>query len=198
MTIAIACSCKPCQLGCQSRTCANTSTACRGAKLTNTDIEQHKNALHEDDKYRYDTDYPDDELKEGCLKLYGEEKAAGTELVAIIGRLREYVEKQEEIRSEQRRQQWATQAQQERAARENRLLIGADISWTEHPSNKKTYCRINGRLYHAVQANGPAKRWQLYRVKDFNDERGVRVGDYQNRNEGMKVLKKIAFERDIL
>ena len=36
--------------------------------------------------------YPNEELKAGCLALYGTEKAQGTELTAIIGALQEHIE----------------------------------------------------------------------------------------------------------
>ncbi len=40
--------------------------------------------------------YPNDDLKTGCLALFESEKAQGTELIAIIGALQEYIELEEE------------------------------------------------------------------------------------------------------
>lgn len=52
-----------------------------GPSLTGTDVEQRLRAFEDEEYYSY----PKEELKSGCLAIYGQEKLAGTELPAIIG-----------------------------------------------------------------------------------------------------------------
>jgi len=54
-----------------------------GPALTHTDVVQRLRAFWEEPW----AEYPDEELKAGCLALYEREKAFGTELPAIIGAL---------------------------------------------------------------------------------------------------------------
>lgn len=68
-----------------------------GPRLTTTDVEQRLRAMQEEDH-----SWPDDELKHGCLALYEREKAAGTEMMAIIGAKQEHIEQEEE----RRRNEW--------------------------------------------------------------------------------------------
>jgi hypothetical protein len=63
-----------------------------GQQLTMTDVAQRLKALEEEEHY----DYPREELQAGCLVIYENEKAEGTELPAIIQVLRDYVEKEED------------------------------------------------------------------------------------------------------
>jgi hypothetical protein len=74
-----------------------------GPKLTRADVSGRFRALLEDE---YCFEYPRHELKEGCLEIYRREKADGTELPAIIQRLREYVEKEEERLHHDQREFW--------------------------------------------------------------------------------------------
>ena len=93
-----------------------------GPQLTKTDVAQRLNALQEEEYFNY----PRAELQPGCLALYEKEKAEGTELPAIIGLLRDHVEREEErIRVDEfeRHQQWR---EDDRKSREHRLLSGAD------------------------------------------------------------------------
>ncbi|BCG73362.1 hypothetical protein MesoLj113a_45200 [Mesorhizobium sp. 113-1-2] len=69
-----------------------------GPQVTTTDVSQRLRAF-EDDEY---FSYPKEELRPGCLTLCGKERAEGTELPAIIGLLRDHVEREEErLRVEQ-------------------------------------------------------------------------------------------------
>jgi hypothetical protein len=63
-----------------------------GPNLTATDVAQRLKAFEEEDHWNY----PKEELQAGCLALYGKEKAEGTELPAIIGLIRDHVEREEE------------------------------------------------------------------------------------------------------
>ncbi|AWI62463.1 hypothetical protein AB395_00006841 (plasmid) [Sinorhizobium fredii CCBAU 45436] len=57
-----------------------------------TDVAQRLREF-EEDPY---TNYPNDDLRDGCLAIFAQEKAEGTELPAIIGLLSEHVEREEE------------------------------------------------------------------------------------------------------
>lgn len=66
--------------------------------------------------------YPDEDLRGGCLAIFAREKAEGTELPAIIGLLSEYVEgEQQRIRLE-RVARYKRMRAQERQEAEQRLL----------------------------------------------------------------------------
>jgi hypothetical protein len=89
-----------------------------GPPLTTTDVAQRLKAFEDEQYYAY----PNEELQPGCLAVYEKEKAEGTELPAIVGLLRDHVEREEErIRVEQQDgyQRWQ---EQDRIAREQRLL----------------------------------------------------------------------------
>jgi hypothetical protein len=55
--------------------------------LTQTDVLQRMRAFWEEPW----AEYPNEDLRAGCLELYEIEKTQGTELPAIIGALQEYV-----------------------------------------------------------------------------------------------------------
>ncbi len=160
-----------------------------GPALTTTDVVQRLKAFEEEEFYSY----PKEELQAGCLALYTKEKAEGTELSAIIGLLREYVEREEErLRNEQnqRHQEWR---ERDRVAREQRLLSGADCGWTQLPKSLHWYCRKNGRTYRLSPAN--EKMWNLYRVNAVSDEeKGVLLGTYRQRGDATKAIKQIAYK----
>jgi hypothetical protein len=63
-----------------------------GPPLTLTDIKQRLRALWEE----LSEQYPDESLKKGCLTLYEAEKVQRTEFIAIVGAIREHVEREEE------------------------------------------------------------------------------------------------------
>lgn len=109
-----------------------------GPVLTETDVSQRLKAY--EDELRT---WPKDELKDGCQALYAAEKAEGTELPAILGRLREYVEN-EEVRLFEERQRAYRQSQEDnRVAQEARLLSGADCKWTQIKGSRHWYCRVS-------------------------------------------------------
>jgi hypothetical protein len=130
-----------------------------GPALTTTDVAQRLKALEEEEH-----EYPKEELQVGCLAIYEKEKAEGTELPAIIQLLRGHVEKEEDRRREE-----------DRVAREQRLLSGADCGWTQLQKSPHWYCRTNGRTYRASPTKD--KMWNLHRVNAVSDdEEGHLIG----------------------
>ena len=159
-----------------------------GPALTITDVAQRLRAF-EDEEYHA---YPKEELRAGCLALYEKEKAASTELPAIIGLLRDHVEREEERlhnEQEQRHREWR---EQDRIAREQRLLSGADCKWTQLQKSPHWYCRANGRTYRLSPTKD--KMWNLYRVNSVSDdEEGALIGKYQKRGDATKAIAEMAY-----
>lgn len=159
-----------------------------GPSLTTTDVAQRLRAF-EDEGYSY----PNAELQPGCLALYEKEKASGTELPAIIGLLRDHAEREEERISTQRREDYERFREEDRIAREQRLLSGADCKWTQLQKSQHWYCRVNGRTYRASPTKD--KMWHLYRVKAVSDdEEGALIGTYGGRREATKVIAQMAYQ----
>lgn len=160
-----------------------------GPRLTTTDVAQRLRAFEEEEYYAY----PKEELQPGCLAIYETEKAAGTELPATIGLLRDHVEREEErmrIEQEERYQRWR---EEDRISRERRLLSGADCKWTQLQKSPNWYCRSNGRTYRLSPTKD--KMWHLYRVSSTSDdEEGALMGKYQRRGDATKALAAIAYQ----
>lgn len=98
-----------------------------GPPLTLTDVTQRLLALEEEEPYSF----PRDDFRDGCLVIYEREKAAGTELTAIIGLLRTHVENEEERLRIEHQERYQRIKEEDRIAREQRLLSGADCGWTQ-------------------------------------------------------------------
>lgn len=158
-----------------------------GPALTTTDVVQRLRAVHEEDY----SAYPNEELRPGCLALYETEKAAGTELAAIVGALQEYVDREEERLRVENRERWRRHAEEERLALEQRFLSGADCKWTALQRSKELYCRLNGRTYRLSPTAD--KMWNLHRVAGQDDECGDLIGKYRRRGDATKALAQIAY-----
>lgn len=104
-----------------------------GPQVTATDVSQRLRAF-EDEEY---FSYPKEEHRPGCLALYEKERADGTELPAIIGLLRDHVERQEERLRVEQEERYKRSREEDRMAREQRLLSGADCKWTQLPGRGK-------------------------------------------------------------
>ncbi|TAV81554.1 hypothetical protein [Rhizobium leguminosarum] len=162
-----------------------------GARLTATDIAQRQRAYFEEPY----APLPNDELKEGCLLLFVEEKAQGTELPAIIGRIVEHVEVEEERIRLEREARYKMMRAAEKLAAEQRLLSGSDCKWTQLQKALESYCRVNGRTYRLTPTKD--RRWRLHRVDTVSAvEKGILIGTYGGRGDATKVVAKIAFETE--
>lgn len=160
-----------------------------GPTLTKTDVSQRLKAFEDEEYYAY----PNEDLQVGCLALYEKEKHEGTELPAIIGLLRDYVEREEERLRVEQQARYRQRQEKDRIAREQRLLSGADCRWTQLQKSPMWYCRSNGRTYRLSPTND--KMWHLYRVESVSDEEeGAFIGKYQRRGDATKVVAKIAYQ----
>lgn len=160
-----------------------------GPALTTTDVVERMRAIHEEPYERY----PNEDVRDGCLALYEREKRAGTELPAIAGALRTYIEEEEARLSRERQAAWDAARRAEKAALEQRFLSGADCKWTAVNGSKNLYCRVNGRSYRLSLTSD--KRWELHRIGSLEDK-GVLIGRYAPRGDMTKALGKIAYQPD--
>ena len=162
-----------------------------GPPLSLTDVAQRFKAFEEED-----LSFAKDELKEGCLEIYAREQSEGTELPAIIGCLRDHVEREQDRLREEQRERYLQWKETDRLARETRLMSGADCKWTQFKKSAAYYCRSNGRLFRANPTKD--KRWDLHRVEHLGDERGLFVGCYEGRPDATKAISKVAYEADLI
>ena len=158
-----------------------------GPHLTLTDVEQRLSAA-QDEQW----EFPNEDLKAGCLELYGRETALGTELPAIIGALRRHVEGEQDRLQLEREAARREQIAAEKAALEARFRSGADCKWVSIDDTKDLYCRVNGRDYRLVVT--PDKRLDLFRIDGPDDANGRLIGRYQNRSAVTKVLAQVAYQ----
>lgn len=134
-----------------------------------------------------------DEFKEGCLAIYAQEREAGTDMPAILGRLREHVEQEESKQRDEQQARWTQVREEAQTAQEQRLLSGADCKWTQSRGSKHWYCRTNGRTFRLSPTDD--KRWSLYRVEAVkDDEKGHLVGRYKGRGDATKVIAEMAYQ----
>jgi hypothetical protein len=160
-----------------------------GPPLTTTDVAQRLKAFEDEDHYAY----PKEEFQSGCMALYEKEKAEGTELPAIIQLLRDYVDREEERSRVEHEERYKQLREQDRTAREQRLLSGADCKWTQLQKSPNWYCRTNGRTYRLSPTKD--KMWNLHRVNSVSDdEKGALIGKYQRRGDASKVVAEAAYQ----
>jgi hypothetical protein len=159
-----------------------------GPKLTTTDVAERLRLVEE---AQYET--PTDDLRASCRELYDLEKTEGTELPAIISRLKDHVTDGEVRLRTERQDQYKKMREEQRAAQEQRLLSGADCNWTQLRNSKNWYCRKNGRTYRV----SPTKdnMWRLDRVAAAADEEpGGLIGKYRGRGDATKALADLAYK----
>lgn len=132
-----------------------------GPKLSFSDVQQRLKAFA-DERY---SEYPRDELQEGCLAVYEAEKALDTEMPAMVGVLRNHIEKEEERLRHEQDARFRQLSEAEAAAAEQRLISGADCRWTPQKETEDVFCRVNGRLFRLTITSD--KRVELYRSENL-------------------------------
>jgi hypothetical protein len=135
--------------------------------------------------------------QEECLAAYAHEKATGTEFIAILGWLEEWM-----IGANERLMRRQQRENQERIAREKemaekRLRSGADCPWTQAVGVADLHCRRNGRLYRlrALDGKGPLEpKVEVFRVHYLEEKRGASIGRYRTRGDATKAINEIAYK----
>lgn len=158
-----------------------------GPGLTLTDVRQRLRAIWEEAYNRY----PNDDVKDGCLSLYNAERAAGTEMMAIIGAIQGFIEIEEERLRAEREESYRRAQAEERVRQQQMFIAGADTPWIKIGASKDLFCRKNGRSFRISQ--GKDKRWSLFRIANADDG-GKLIGVYGGRGDANKALKQIAYE----
>jgi hypothetical protein len=159
-----------------------------GEMLTETDVEQRLLAIMEEAFQSY----PNQALREGCLALYAKEKAMGTEMAAIVGAIRNYVDSEEERLRDEQQQRWRAEQAEERRMRIALFRAGADCPWTPLNDSKELYRRINGRTYRATLRAD--KLWLLHRIQSVEDPKPMQIGKCKRRGDINKLLATMAYE----
>jgi len=161
-----------------------------GAPLTLTDVSQRIRSYQDEDYFNY----PDQEFKKSCLAIYEAEKATGTELIAIIQAINEYLETETENRRIKRDEDFKKKAQEERLALEQKFLSGADCKWTTLGKSTEFYCRKNGRAFKIFQ--NAEKMWISMRIESADNQNGDIIGKYKLRGDASKVINQLAYLPD--
>jgi len=160
-----------------------------GPALTTSDVAQRFKALEAEEHYGQ---LAKDQLEAGCLALYEREKGEGTEMPAIIGVIRDHVESEEQRLLDEQQVRHARWREEDRIAREQRLLSGADCNWTQLKGALDWHCRKNGRTYRLAPTKD--QMWALYRVTAVGDEKGPPLGRYQRRGDATKAVAAMAYQ----
>ena len=158
-----------------------------GPELTRMDVAQRLRAFQEEAWERY----PDEHFRAGCLEIFERETTEGTELPAIIGCIREWLEDEEARRWLDREAARKRAIEEEKAALEQRLVSGADCKWTPWRQSPALYCRSNGRLFRLSPRAD--RRWELHRLRALEDEAGDWIGTYGTRGDAGRVVKVQAY-----
>ncbi|WP_075632293.1 hypothetical protein [Novacetimonas hansenii] len=166
-----------------------------GENLTATDVEQRLNAVRSElGGY---TRGPDETLKEEAFTAYATEKAKGTEFIALLGWMEDWMWGAEEILRRKQTEERQRRIAQERRQAEARLRSGADSPWTGASGFPDLYCRKNARLFRLKGLNKDtsplAAKFEVFEVKSFEDKRGVLIGRYRTRSDASKAVLEVAY-----
>jgi hypothetical protein len=167
-----------------------------GEKLTATDVEQRLYALR--NEHGGYSRGPDAAIKEASFTAYDEEKAKGTEFIAILGWLEEWTWGAEERLRRQRAEENRERIEQDKRRVEARLRSGADCPWTIAAGIVDIHCRKNGRLFRLKplpkETSPLAPKFEVLEVKTLDDKRGTSIGRYRTRGDASKAILEVAYK----
>jgi len=169
-----------------------------GPELTKVDVEQRIRDMRE---APYGGGNPPDSLEAEAFAVFAEEKAKGTEFIAILGYMEDwYLGATERLRLKAEKEQRERIAEEKRIA-EARLRNGADCPWTAAAGAPDLHCCKNGRLYrlHALKNTGKFEpAFEVLRVDHLGAKRGRTVGRYRTRGDATKAVANVAYQEDDL
>lgn len=160
-----------------------------GGKLTLVDVTQKLRDIRDGNGYYIG---PDEYFKEACLAEYVKQKDAGTEFIAILGYLEEWLDETSKNYFALQQLQHRQRVEDQKKASEMRLLSGADCPWTDVKPFTGSHCRKNGRLYRLVKKDN--KLFEASRVKELDDKRGVIIGIYKTKSDATRAISEIAYK----
>lgn len=168
-----------------------------GPTLTRVDVEQRIRDFR-DKQYG---GYPNAEIEAEALAAFAEEKARGTEFIAVLGYMEEWSHGVEERLRQKRERGRRDQIAREKQIAEARLRNGADCPWTAATDITDLHCRKNGRLYR-LRALQPTNKFEpafeVLRVDHLDAKRGRPVGRYRTRTDASKAVATVAWQEDDL
>lgn len=98
---------------------------------------------------------------------------------------------EERIRPE-RQERYKQSREEDKIAREQRLLADADCRWTQIRGSPHWYCRANGRTYRLSPTED--RMWNLCRVDSTSlEEKGSYIGKYRRRGDVTKLVAEMAY-----
>jgi hypothetical protein len=169
-----------------------------GTPLTSTDVEQRVSAIRTE--YGSYPGEPAKELKDASYAAFEEEKAKGTEFIAILGWLEEWTWGADQLLRKKQEADWRERREQEKKRVEARLRSGADCPWSAAPAIADLHCRKNGRLFRLkpLEKGGSplTPKFEVLEVKSLEDKKGVRIGHYLSRAEASKAVLEVAYNPD--
>jgi hypothetical protein len=129
---------------------------------------------------------------------YAREKDVGTEFMAILGHLEDWMFGAEERLHQKRAQENRERIERERHAAEVRLRSGADCPWTPASGIIGLHCRKNHRLFRLIERK-PVRpldpKFEVQEVKALEDKRGNHIGQYRTRTDASKAVAEVAFNQ---
>jgi hypothetical protein len=169
-----------------------------GPMLTQVDVEQRLREIRE---RPYGNGDPAEEIEAEALAVFAEEKARGTEFIAILGYLEEWYWGAEQRLRLKREKERHERIAQEKQLAEARLRNGADCPWTAATDIIDLHCRKNGRLYRLRGLKFASKHepaFEVLRVDSLDAKRGRPVGRYRTRSEANTAVANVAWQEDDL
>ena len=137
-------------------------------------------------------------MQEASFAAFAEEKAKGTEFIAILGWLQEWTMGAEERLQRQREAENQKRVEQDKRNAEARLRSGADCPWTTLVGVADLYCRKNARLFRLKalpkDAAPFAPKVEVLEVKSVEDKRGTPIGRYRTRRDASKAVLEVAYK----
>jgi hypothetical protein len=168
-----------------------------GPTLTKIDVEQRIRDFREK---QYGS-YPKTEIEAEALAAFAEEKAKGTEFIAVLGYLEEWTWGTEERLRQKQEKDRREQIAKEKQVAEARLRNGADCPWTAATGITDLHCCKNGRLYRLrglQTTNKFEPAFEVLRVDHLEAKRGRSVGRYRTRSDASKAVTNVAWQEDDL
>ena len=127
----------------------------------------------------------------GTVTLFND-LGEGTEMAAILGRIRQYVDEEEIRRFREEMAQHQREADEKRQALIAKFLAGEDSKWVQPSASEDVFCRVNGRAYHLSPKEGITRK--LERISTIDDPNPRLIGRYKTRAEATKVIQEIAYK----
>lgn len=169
-----------------------------GPELTKVDVEQRIRDIRE---APYGSGYPPDSLAAESFAVFAEEKAKGTEFIALLGYMEDWsygATERLRLKAEKERRE---HIEEDKRNAETRLRNGVDCPWTTAADIPDLHCRKNGRLYrlHALKPTSKFEpAFEVLRVDNLDAKRGRIVGRYRTRGEATKAVANVAYQEDDL